>query len=164
MKRIIILSCLFISLIVQAQSDLKLWYDKPATHWNSALPLGNGRIGAMVYGSPTDEEFQLNEETISKGSPYDNYRTTAFANLKAIRDYVFAERSDLAQALADSLMMFDRSKGKGAEYQPAGSLRIRFSDHEGYTNYRRELDLQQAISRVTYDVKGVRYTEEAFTP
>lgn len=154
---------MFISLIVQAQSDLKLWYDKPATHWNSALPLGNGRIGAMVYGSPTDEEFQLNEETISKGSPYDNYRTTAFANLKAIRDYVFAERSDLAQALADSLMMFDRSKGKGAEYQPAGSLRIRFSDHEGYTNYRRELDLQQAISRVTYDVKGVRYTEEAFT-
>ena len=148
---------------VRAQEDLKLWYDHPATHWNSALPLGNGRIGAMVFGSPTDEEFQLNEETISKGSPYDNYPNTMQPNLQQIRDYVFADRSDLAQSLADSVMMFDRSKGKGAPYQPAGSLRVKFDDHDGFTSYRHELNISKALSRVTYDVKGVTYTEEAFT-
>ena len=128
-----------------AQTPLTLWYNQPAEHWNSALPLGNGRIGAMVFGSPTDEEFQLNEETISKGSPYDNYRASTLPHLQQIRDYVFAERSDLAQALADSMMMFDHNWGKGAQYQPAGSLRVRFADHEDYTNYRRELDLRQAV-------------------
>lgn len=148
---------------LEAQKELKLWYDSPAGHWNSALPLGNGRIGAMVFGSPVDEEFQLNEETVSKGSPYDNYRTSALPSIQKIRDYVFAGRSDLAQALADSAMMFDRSFGKGAPYQPAGSLRIKFEGHEGYTNYRRELDISKALSRVTYNVDGVSYAGEVFT-
>ena len=159
----ILFALLLFARSVKAQDGLKLWYDHPAEHWNSALPLGNGRIGAMVFGSPESEEFQLNEETISRGSPYDNYPTTVLPNLQQIRDYVFADRSDLAQALADSVMMFDRSKGKGAPYQPAGSLRITFDDHQGYTNYRRELDIANAVSRVTYDVAGVTYTEEAFT-
>lgn len=164
LKRHFIL-CLFLGCFVctKAQEGLKLWYDSPAVHWNSALPLGNGRIGAMVFGSPVDEEFQLNEETVSKGSPYDNYPATVLPNLQKIRDHVFAERSDLTQALADSVMMFDRSFGKGAPYQPAGSLRIKFEGHEGYTNYRRELDISRALSRVTYDVGGVSYAEEAFT-
>ena len=156
------LGFLVCTVLMQAQENL-LWYSRPAEHWNSALPLGNGRIGAMVFGSPVNEEFQLNEETISKGSPYDNYPSTVLPNLQQIRDYVFADRSDLAQALADSVMMFDRAKGKGAPYQPAGSLRIAFDDHEGYTDYRRELDIAKAVSRVTYDVAGVTYTEEAFT-
>lgn len=157
--------CLYLvyAATIQAQNGLKLWYNQPATHWNSALPLGNGRIGAMVFGSPLDEEFQLNEETISKGSPYDNYSKNALPNLQKIRDYVFADRSDLAQALADSTMMFDRSKGKGAPYQPAGSLHVAFENHNDYTNYRRELDISNAVSRVTYDVAGITYTEEAFT-
>ena len=163
-KRCFVLCGLLVCAVVMwAQDNMTLWYNQPAEHWNSALPLGNGRIGAMVFGSPVDEEFQLNEETISKGSPYDNYPSTVLPNLQQIRNYVFADRSDLAQALADSVMMFDRSKGKGAPYQPAGSLRIAFSDHEGYTNYRRELDIANAVSRVTYDVAGVTYTEEAFT-
>mgnify|MGYP000843492261 CR=1 FL=1 len=72
-------------------------------------------------------------------------------NLQKIRDHVFAERSDLAQALADSVMMFDRSFGKGAPYQPAGSLRIKFEGHEGYTNYRRELDISRACLLYTSD-------------
>ena len=148
---------------MKAQDGLKLWYNRPAEHWNSALPLGNGRIGAMVFGSPESEEFQLNEETISKGSPYDNYPTSVLPNLQKIRNYVFADRSDLAQALADSVMMFDHSKGKGAPYQPAGSLCITFEDHQDYTNYRRELDISRALSRVKYEVEGVTYTEEAFT-
>lgn len=163
-KRCFVLCGLLVCAVVMlAQDNMTLWYNQPAEHWNSALPLGNGRIGAMVFGSPVDEEFQLNEETISKGSPYDNYPLTVQPNLQQIRNYVFADRSDLAQALADSVMMFDRAKGKGAPYQPAGSLRIAFCDHDGYTNFRRELDIANAVSRVTYDVAGVTYTEEAFT-
>ena len=157
--------CIFLFCFVytKAQNELKLWYDHPADHWNSSLPLGNGRIGAMVFGDPVNEEFQLNEETIYKGSPYDNYPMSVLPNLQKIRDYVFADRSDLAQALADSVMMFDRAKGKGAPYQPAGSLRISFNNHNDYTNYHRELSLSKALSRVTYDVGDVAYTEEAFT-
>ena len=74
---------------VQSQQKAILWYDSPAQHWEEALPLGNGRLGAMVYGDPVNEEIQLNEETVSAGSPYKNYNSEAKEALPAIRKLIW---------------------------------------------------------------------------
>lgn len=143
--------------------DMVLWYNTPAHNWNDALPIGNGRIASMVYGNPVNEEFQLNEETISKGSPYNNYNPDTPKFLDNLRNLIFQGRSDSAQDLAIKQMLAPAEKGFGAAYQTAGSLNIKFNDHKGYTNLRRELKIDSAISVVTYKVGKVEYKEEAFT-
>ncbi len=166
MKYLYQLMLLFLAANVQqvSASDYVLWYNKPAVHWNSALPVGNGRIGAMVFGNPLHEEFQLNEETISKGSPYNNYNPAARKSLETIRNLIFSEQNDSAQKLADQTMISEKRLGRGAPYQPAGSLRIDFTgrDSSKITNYRRLLDIGDAISRVTYNINNVEYQQESF--
>lgn len=152
-----------ISISVNADNDLTLWYNTPAYNWNKALPIGNGRIAAMVYGNPVNEEFQLNEETISKGSPYKNYNPTTKNHLDNLRQLIFAGRSQEAQELATEQIIGPRPMGFGAPYQPAGSLFVRFNDHKGYSNMKRELKLDSALSVVIYRVGKVQYREEAFT-
>lgn len=147
----------------RVDEKLQLWYDRPAQSWNSALPLGNGRIGAMVFGNPENEEIQLNEETISRGSPYNNYNPKAKEKLQAIRELIFADNIDSAQVLAAENILYPRPLGKGASYQPAGSLHIRFADHQGYTDYKRTLNIDDAISTVSYRVGKVEYLQETFT-
>lgn len=146
-----------------AQRDLKLWYSAPSKVWTDALPLGNGRIAAMVYGNPISEEYQLNEETISKGMPYNNYNSDAYGFLQQIRSLVFSNHSDSAQIIADKHFMAPHDLGNGGAYQPAGSLRINYLDHNGYTELRRELNISKAVSAVSYKANGVRFKEEAFT-
>ena len=150
---------------VKAQhgGDMALWYDTPAYNWNKALPIGNGRIATMVYGNPECEEFQLNEETVSKGSPYTNYNPDTWKYLPHLRDLIFSGRSDSAQVLAETQMLAPRDKGFGAAYQTAGSLFVKFTDHRKYTGLRRELKVDSALSVVTYRVGKVAYREEAFT-
>jgi len=164
MKKIIIaiFSFTLCSMNIMAD-DMSLWYSTPAQNWNNALPIGNGRIASMVYGNPENEEFQLNEETISKGSPYNNYNPKTLAHLDELRKLIFTGRSDSAQALATDYMLAPNDKGFGAAYQTAGSLNIRFADHKGYTNLRRELKIDSALSIVTYKVGKVYYKEESFT-
>jgi len=74
-----------VSISIDAQEKPVLWYDKPARYWEEALPLGNGRLGAMVYGNPVTEEIQLNEETVSAGSPYKNYNPEAKGALDILK-------------------------------------------------------------------------------
>lgn len=147
----------------QRGNDLSLWYDTPARNWNDALPIGNGRIAAMVFGRPDCEEFQLNEETISKGSPYNNYNPDTPKYLEHLRSLIFTGRSDSAQTLADTQLLAPRNKGFGAAYQTGGNLFVRFTDHQKATDLRRELKIDSALSVVTYQVGKVRFREEAFT-
>ena len=142
---------------------LELWYRQPATSFNSALPLGNGRIGAMVYGNPEREQFLLNEETISKGSPYTNYNPEALSHLETIRQMIFNGKYADAQKLADSVIVSPKAYAKGAAYQPAGFLHVDFENHMNYTDYRRSLNLESAVSTVTYRVGNVNFRQEAFT-
>ena len=81
--------CLNIENVMAQVAPYKIWYDKPAHYWEEALPIGNGRIAAMVYGDPQHEIFQLNEETVSAGSPYQNYNKEAKASLAKIRQLIF---------------------------------------------------------------------------
>jgi alpha-L-fucosidase 2 len=145
----------------EPQSDLKLWYDAPAATWVEALPVGNGRLGAMVYGTPTQEKIQLNEETLWSGQPNANIRDDAKAALPKIRKLMFAGKWEEAQHLIDETCF---SKGnQGMAYQPVGNLNIAFGDgHATPSNYYRELDISQAIATTRYVVDNVQYTREVF--
>lgn len=139
----------------------KLWYDRPAEYWEEALPLGNGRLGAMVYGNPANEEIQLNEETVSAGSPYKNYNTDAKNALPTIRQLIFDGKYVEAQDMAEESIL--SKNGFGMPYQTVGSLHIDFEGHEKYTQFRRELDIDQALATTTYTVDDVQYKREIFT-
>lgn len=150
-----------ISVPIGAQQKPVLWYDKPAQYWEEALPLGNGRIGAMVYGNPANEEIQLNEETVSAGSPYKNYNADAKGSLSTIRQLIFDGKYPEAQILAETKIL--SKNGFGMPYQTVGSLRLNFPGQENYSNFRRELDLERAVATTTYTANGVNYKREVFT-
>jgi len=145
-----------------AQSNTyKLWYDRPAQVWTEALPLGNGRLGAMVFGNPAAEQIQLNEATIWAGSPNNNPNPEALKAIPQIRELVFAGKYEEAQALATQKVM--SATNQGMPFQPFGDLRISFPGHTRYTDYYRDLNLDSACTTVSYNVDGVTYKRESFT-
>jgi alpha-L-fucosidase 2 len=160
------LKLLTVLLILGAQldaQDLKLWYPQPAANWNEALPVGNGRLAAMVFGNPTKERLQLNEETVWAGGPGNNIPNTNFReSLPEVRKLLFDGRYEEAQALA--MKMAPRDPGPdnnyGMPYQTVGNLYIDFPSHREATNYRRELDISNAITTTKYTVGKVTYTRE----
>lgn len=149
-------------LFAQKQSALTLWYDRPADEkiWEQALPLGNGRLGAMFYGIPSCERMQLNEETIWAGGPYRNDNPKGGRTLKTIQDYIFDGKSAEAEKLANETFF---TKTHGMPYQTAGNILLRFPGHDNYQDYYRELDIEHAVARSHYTVDGVTYTREVFT-
>ncbi|MCM1521595.1 MAG: glycoside hydrolase N-terminal domain-containing protein [Muribaculaceae bacterium] len=156
----VIAACMACSLTAIGAEGLKLWYDAPAQEWVEALPLGNSRLGAMVYGGTSTEEIQLNEETMWGGGPHTNHSTRALEVLPKVRELVFSGQNDKAQALIDSTFLTGRN---GMPYQTLGSLMLRFPGHEDVTEYYRDLKLDSATTTVTYVKDGVRYTRESFT-
>jgi alpha-L-fucosidase 2 len=140
---------------------LKLWYNHPAQSWIEALPLGNGRIGTMVFGDPQHEEYQLNEETVWCGSPYNNVNTKAKDALPVIRNLIFSGKNMEAQNLAGPAICSTGSNGM--PYQTVGSLRLDFQNIDNYSNYYRDLDIENALSTIRFESNGVKYTREAFT-
>ena len=159
-KHIITITFLFFSLGSFAQVH-KLWYDKPAVRWTEALPLGNGRIGAMVYGNPAIDQIQLNEETIWAGRPNSNANPESLENIPKVRDLVFAGKYLEAQDLATEKVM--SNSNSGMPYQPFGDLRLSFPGHGGYTDYYRELDLDSAFAMISYKTGDITYTREYIT-
>ncbi|MBV5282918.1 MAG: glycoside hydrolase family 95 protein [Paludibacter sp.] len=157
---IVLLNCSICSLSAQTNA-YKLWYNKPAQVWTEALPLGNGRLGAMVFGNPATEQIQLNEATIWAGSPNNNPNPEALTNIPKIRELVFAGKYFEAQTLATQKVMSPTNQGM--PYQPFGDLRISFPGHSRYTDYYRDLNLDSATTSVRYKVDGVTYKRETFT-
>ena len=148
--------------VAQAQSnDYKLWYNKPAQVWTEALPLGNGRLGAMVYGNPALEQIQLNEENIWAGSPNSNANPLALEYIPKVRELVFAGKYSEAETLATEKIMSQTNHGM--PYQTFGDLRISFPGHARYTDYYRDLNLDSARATVRYKVDGVAFKREVFT-
>ena len=146
-----------LSLIAQ---ELKLKYDQPSKVWEEALPLGNSRIGVMVYGIPQREEIQLNEETIWGGSPYRNDNPKALNALSDVRNLIFDGKTREADKLINETFF---TRTHGMPYQSAGSVVLNFKGHENYQNYYRELDINRAVAITRYNVNGVDYTREIFT-
>lgn len=168
MNRIkIIAGCLVLSISVfqgNAQQKLKLQYNTPATNWNEALPLGNGRLGAMVFGNPQKEELQLNEETVWAGEPGNNVPKNVYPNIEEIRKLLFAGKNKEAQDLANTTFprQAPANLNYGMPYQTVGSLWIEFPGHESFTDYKRDLDIEKAVSSVSYKANGVTYKREFF--
>lgn len=145
-----------------AQSDslLKLWYNAPARQWIEALPVGNGRLGAMVYGDPCRETIQLNEGTVWGGQPNRNDNPEAREALPEIRRLVFEGKYKEAQDLANQKVISKVSSGM--PYQTVGELTLTFPGHERFSNYYRELDLEKALVSSHYTVAGIKYENTAF--
>ncbi len=144
----------------QPKPGLKLWYTQPSgTTWENALPLGNGRLGAMIYGNVSHEMIQLNEHTVWSGSPNRNDNPNARAALPEIRQLIFDGKHKEAEQRANQSILTKKSHGQ--MFQPVGTLNLRFNGHESFTKYSRELDLEEAICRTTYTVDGVTYTRES---
>ncbi|TMR13870.1 glycoside hydrolase family 95 protein [Nonomuraea turkmeniaca] len=144
---------------VSAANDLALWYDESAgTDWLRALPIGNGRLGAMVFGNVDTERLQLNEDTVWAGGPYDQSNPRGAAALGQIRQLVFQNQWSQAQTLIDQNM---RGNPVGQlAYQTVGNLRLGFGSAAGVSEYNRYLDLTTATTVVSYLQNGVRYRRE----
>ncbi len=149
------------------QSDshlMKLWYNVPAGNWEEALPIGNGRLGAMVYGTVYSEQLQLNEETIWAGEPGNNIPEGFNEVLPEIRKLIFEGKFREAQELAMTRIPRHASGNinYGMPYQTLGNLWIDMHDAGEYSDYYRELDIRNAISSVQYKVNDVTYNREFF--
>lgn len=139
----------------------RLWYRRPADTWVEALPVGNGRLGAMVYGRPHEELIQLNESTVWTGAPYDPYGPgSGVKALPEIQRLVFEGKGREAEALFDKEWM--SRTGEQAEYQPLGDLRLTLLGQQPVTEYRRELDLDSAVATTTFTAGGVHFRREIF--
>ena len=135
-----------------------LWYDKPANVWLEALPLGNSKLGAMVFGKTDVEEIQLNEETFWSGGPHNNNSASSIYYLNEVRSLIFQGK----EKDAENLINREFVKGPhGMRFLTLGSLKLDFG-HKDAKNYRRELNLNNAVSTVSYTANGVKYVRETF--
>ena len=161
MKKIL-LTLLLSTTLWTAEAQEKLWYDKPATNWLEALPIGNSHLGAMIYGQTDGETIQLNEETFWSGSPHNNNSPEAKAHLQEVRDSIFAGKEEAAHTIIDKYFF----KGPhGMRFLPLGKLELYGGiDFEQTSHFRRELNLEDAVCTTTFKNKlnGVTYTREVF--
>ena len=157
MYRLYGLSMVLVTMAMSAQQH-KLWYNKPASHWLEALPIGNSHLGAMVYGGTETEEIQLNEETFWSGSPHNNDSHESLAALPEVRRLIFEGKENEASKLIDRHFV----KGPhGMRFLPLGSIKLKL-DHKDVSNYRRELSLGNAVATTTYTCDGVKYERTVF--
>ena len=142
------------------KDSLVLWYDKPAAEWTEALPVGNGRLGAMIFGGTASEQLQLNEDTLYAGSPYDPNNPEALNALPEARRLIFEGKYKEAHDLVGAKMM--AKPIKQMPYEPLGDLRLTFPGHESVTDYRRELDLDAAATAMSYKVGPTTFYRVVF--
>ena len=143
------------------EEPLTLWYRKPATDWETeALPVGNGRLAAMVFGGVNNERIQFNEETVWDGVPTDYNNPEALEALPEVRRLLFEGKNVEARNIAGKKMMGSPKRVKS--YQTLGDVQIDFPDAQKVSGYRRDLDLTTAISRTQYSVDGIDHTREVF--
>jgi alpha-L-fucosidase 2 len=142
------------------REPLSLWYRRPAVQWTEALPIGNGRLGGMLFGGIDGERIQLNEGTLWAGGPYDPNNAGAPAHLPVARRLIFEGKYQEANNLVGSRMMA-RPLGQ-LQYQTVGDLVLAFPRQDAVENYRRDLNLDTAVTTTSYAVGGVRFTREAF--
>ena len=148
----------FISKNITAQSNHILWYNQPAAFFEESLVLGNGKMGATVFGGIDSDKIYLNDITLWSGEPVNpNMNMLAYKNLAAIREALKNEDYNLAEELNKKL------QGKNSEsYAPLGTLLMNHHNKGKATNYYRELDISNAISKVNYEIDGMKFTREYF--
>lgn len=156
-KKVLVLAAVLCGLVASAQPQ-RLWYAEPARVWTDALPLGNGRLGAMVFGIPATERIQLNEETIWAGQPNENYNTDAKEWIPKIQQMIWTEQYAEAQEAATQHVM--SKTNWGMPYQTFGSVYLSQAGVDQYSDYRRELSLDSAVATTTFTSHGVAYRRD----
>lgn len=157
-KYMLIFSLFLISNAFCQTNNLKLWYKQPAKEWTEGLPIGNSKLGAMIFGNPVKERIQLNEETFWAGSPHSNNTPEFLKVLPEVQRLIFEGKEKEAEGILDKI----RTPHNGMPYLTIGSLYLDFPKHENYTGYKRTLDLNTATQTTQYTSKGVIYTRETF--
>ena len=153
---ILLFTFLFSGFNIEAQSSLSLWYDEPANHFEEALVLGNGKMGATVYGGVQSEKICLNDAMLWSGEPFNpNNNPEAYKYVEKVREALREEN----YALADSLNRYLQG-AYSQSFAPLGTMFIDFDNQEAYSDYKRELDISNAVSKVCYDLNGIKYQRE----
>lgn len=149
-----------LSFAQQSDKRLKLWYNQPAKQWVEALPIGNGRIAAMIFGNPSKEKLQLNESTFWSGGPSRNDNPDGVNELDPVRYYIFEKNYKKAENLANKGLT--AKKLHGSIFQSIGNLNIDFENTNNFINFYRELDIEKALATTTFTANGVTYKREVF--
>ncbi|MBN2329685.1 MAG: glycoside hydrolase family 95 protein [Candidatus Omnitrophica bacterium] len=163
MKRFIFVCAIVIapfSTIYASDAPWRLWYDQPAKEWVEALPVGNGSLGAMIFGGVESERIQFNEDTLWTGVPRDYINPEAQETLPIVRRLLFEGKQKEAEQAAGSMMSIPLRQ---EAYQPFGDLILEFPDHQVYSDYRRELNLENAVAAVHYRVGDATFKREIFS-
>ncbi len=145
----------------QKPENLKLKFDQPAKYWEEAVPIGNGRIAAMVFGNPFREELQINEGTFWSGSPSENNNPKSLLDHKEIQKLIFDKKYKEALDLSEQSIIAPKRRFCG-KYQTLGSVYFSFQGHENYSDFYRDLNLENAVATTSYKVAGVTYKRETF--
>ena len=158
LKKVFLYALILHSAVIHAQQNLTLWYKQPARSWNEALPIGNGRLGAMVFGHATEELIQLNEETLWSGGPVNtDPNPQAPQYLDEIRQALFNHEYQKAEALSKKMQgLFTES------YEPLGDLMLKYNLNGEPTDYYRDLNISTALATTRFKVNGVEYKRELF--
>ncbi|MCD9855214.1 glycoside hydrolase family 95 protein [Epilithonimonas sp. JDS] len=162
LKHCIVIICIFMSgfSLAQKGGKYKLWYDKPAKQWVEALPVGNGRLAAMVFGDPSKEKLQLNEATFWSGGPSRNDNPDGPKVLDSIRYYLFNGNYKRAEILSNKGLTAKTLHGSA--FQNIGDLNLDFNNLIDIKEYYRELDIEKAITTTTFSSNGSHYKREVF--
>ena len=152
-----------VAVAVSARDDrrelMQLWYDRPATQWLEALPVGNSHLGAMIYGGTTDETIQLNEETFWSGGPHQNNSTRSLGRLAEVRNLIFNGKEEEAAKLINQDFIVGPH---GMRFLPMGHLRMKMDGNGKATDYQRNLQLDRAVAETHFKIDGVNYTRTVF--
>ena len=138
----------------------RLWYDRPATNWSEALPIGNGRLGAMVFGNPARERLQLNEESLWAGCPTEAWPADYFKHLEEVRRLVLAGKN--TEASTYGVQRLAATPTSFRSYEPLGDLWLDFGDGAAVSDFRRELNLAEGIARTTWKRGDATLVREVF--
>src|SRR5688572_17188729 len=151
LKKVLLFVLILLSAVTYGQQNLTLWYKQPARSWNEALPIGNGRLGAMIFGHATEELIQLNEETLWSGGPVNtNPNPQAPQYLDEIRTALFNREYQKAEALSKKMQgLFTES------YEPLGDLTLKYNLNGTPTDYYRDLNISTAVATTRLKVNGV---------
>jgi alpha-L-fucosidase 2 len=145
-----------------SDQDLKIWTNKPAEDWNEAYPVGNGQLGAMIFGGIEKERLQLNEESVWTGEPRWDANPNALKALPQVRKLLFEGRYNEAEKLAQKNIMGTIRRDQKSSYQTLGDMSLDFGSFRAVTGYRRELDIEKAVARVVFTSNQVNYQREIF--
>jgi alpha-L-fucosidase 2 len=144
-------------------SVYRIWFNSPASEWNEALPVGNGRLGAMIFGNVEKERLELNEESVWTGSERWDANPEALKSLPKVRKLLFEGKYKEAQELAQKGILGQKPNDPPASYQALGDIILDFGPQKGLSDYRRELDIEEAIARVSYKSGQITFIREFFS-